>query len=250
MPPPAAAAQEAPRNSALVATRSWARLRTRSGSTTTTWVSSGITSTSSSSSSTSTGRQRLHALDRDAGGDLGGHLGELRVGLAQRGGAAAYVVGEEQLAARRCPQPLDASRSCAGRRRRRSGSPRPRRPRTPPGSGAARSAGRRRPDRRGPRTRRASRPGRPGCTPRPRAAGSTSSSSAESPRLELDRLEVAEPAHLRLQDRPDRRDDDPQPARCRPSTPGWRSRRSTASRRPTVSLRGLSRSCGSVSQLG
>ncbi len=31
---------------------------------------------------------------------------------------------------------------------------------------------------------------------------------------------------------------------------GWASRRSTASRRPTVSLRGLSRSCGSVSQLG
>jgi len=31
---------------------------------------------------------------------------------------------------------------------------------------------------------------------------------------------------------------------------GWRSRRRTASRRPTVSLRGLSRSCGSVSQLG
>ena len=46
---------DAPRNSSLVATRSWARLRTRSGSTTTTWVSSGIASTSSSSSSTRTG---------------------------------------------------------------------------------------------------------------------------------------------------------------------------------------------------
>ena len=34
------------------------------------------------------------------------------------------------------------------------------------------------------------------------------------------------------------------------SAPGWASRRSTASRRPTVSLRGLSRSCGSVSQAG
>ena len=33
-------------------------------------------------------------------------------------------------------------------------------------------------------------------------------------------------------------------------TPGCSSRRSTASRRPTVSLRGLSRSWGSVSQLG
>ena len=34
------------------------------------------------------------------------------------------------------------------------------------------------------------------------------------------------------------------------SASGWASRRSTASRRPTVSLRGLSRSCGSVSQAG
>ena len=44
-----------PRNSSLVATRSWARLRARSGSSTSTWVSSGIRSTSSSISSTSTG---------------------------------------------------------------------------------------------------------------------------------------------------------------------------------------------------
>ena len=55
VPPPAAAAQLAPRNSSLVATRSCARLRARSGSSTSTWVSSGIRSTSSSISSTSTG---------------------------------------------------------------------------------------------------------------------------------------------------------------------------------------------------
>ncbi len=50
-------------------------------------------------------RERLHALDRDPGGDLRGHLGQLRVSLAQRGGAAADVLGQQQLAARRCPQP-------------------------------------------------------------------------------------------------------------------------------------------------
>ena len=54
-PPPAAAAQEACRNSSLVATRSCARLRARSGSSTRTWVSSGIRSMSISMSSTSTG---------------------------------------------------------------------------------------------------------------------------------------------------------------------------------------------------
>ena len=53
------------------------------------------------------GRQRLHALDRDPGGDLVGQLEQLRVGLAEGGRAAAYLVGEQQLAARRRPEPLD-----------------------------------------------------------------------------------------------------------------------------------------------
>ena len=61
------------------------------------------------------------------------------------------------------------------------------------------------------------------------------------------RLELAEPGHQRLEHRADRRDDHPE--RCRPAS-GWASRRSTASRRPTVSERGESRSCGSVSQAG
>ncbi len=51
-------------------------------------------------------RERLHALDRDAGGHLVGELEQLRVRPAELGGAAAYVLGEQQLAARRRPQPL------------------------------------------------------------------------------------------------------------------------------------------------
>ena len=52
-------------------------------------------------------RQRLHALDRDAGGDLVGQLEQLRVPLAELGRTAAYVVGEQQLAAGRRPEPVD-----------------------------------------------------------------------------------------------------------------------------------------------
>ncbi len=50
------------------------------------------------------GDQRLHALGRDAVGELGEHLGEVRVGgvrLGQRPGAVLDLVGEQQLAARR-----------------------------------------------------------------------------------------------------------------------------------------------------
>ena len=103
------------------------------------------------------------------GRDLVGHLGQLRVGLAQRGRAAAYVVGEQQLAARRRPQPVDASRWCAGRRPRTSGSPRPRRPRTPPAAGARSVGGKTStmPPRTANSPRFSTRSTR--CTPRPRA---------------------------------------------------------------------------------
>ena len=43
----------------------------------------------------------------DAGGDLVGQLEQLRVRLTQRRGPAAYLVGQQQLAARRRPEPLD-----------------------------------------------------------------------------------------------------------------------------------------------
>ena len=51
--------------------------------------------------------ERLHALGRDAGGDLVGQLHELRVTLTELLGAGPHVVGEQQLAARRRPQTLD-----------------------------------------------------------------------------------------------------------------------------------------------
>ena len=114
-------------------------------------------------------RQRLHPLDRDAGRDLGRSSRPAAGGprpARRRAGVRRRSAAARGTAAPRAGRP---ARWCAGRRPRTTGSPRPRRPRTPPGSGAARSAGRRRPGRRGPRTRRASRPGRPGCTPRPRA---------------------------------------------------------------------------------
>ena len=65
------------------------------------------------------------------------------------------------------------------------------------------------------------------------------------------RLQVAEARHLRLQHRRGPGRPPPGPGRCAGSSAlGWASRRSTASRRPTVSARGDSRSCGSVSQDG
>ena len=49
-------------------------------------------------------RERLHALDRDALGELVEHLGQPGVRAGQLGGPLAHLVGEQQLAARRRPQ--------------------------------------------------------------------------------------------------------------------------------------------------
>jgi hypothetical protein len=49
------------------------------------------------------GGQRLHALDRDAFGELLGELLELRVRLAERAGPLANLGSQQQLAARRGP---------------------------------------------------------------------------------------------------------------------------------------------------
>ena len=77
----------------------------------------------------------------------------------------------------------------------------------------------------------------------------TSSRLGPAAGAQLHRLQVAEPLELRLEQRAHRRDhhaDRPPPA----VAAGCASRRSTASRRPTVSERGESRSCGRVSQDG
>jgi hypothetical protein len=52
-------------------------------------------------------RQRLHAFDGDAGRDLVGQLDQLWVLLTQLGRATADLVGEQQLATRRSPEPID-----------------------------------------------------------------------------------------------------------------------------------------------
>jgi hypothetical protein len=52
-------------------------------------------------------RQRLHALDRDPLGQLVENLGDLGVRLRKLGGPLAHVRGQQQLPARRRPQPGD-----------------------------------------------------------------------------------------------------------------------------------------------
>ena len=165
----------------------------------------------------------------------------------QRRGPLAHLVGEQQLAARRRPQPLGPLvEASAGRRRRSSAARRPRRPRTRRAPGAARSAGRRRAGRRGRRTRRASRPARPGCRRRRPGRGrrrrarrrppACSSTGTRSPRPGASGCSTLRTGATRTS--------------IAPLSPGCVRSRSTASRRPTVSARGLSRSCGSVSQAG
>ena len=50
--------------------------------------------------------QRLHALDRDAFGELGEDVGETGPGDGQLGGPRTHLIGEQQLAAGRCPHAL------------------------------------------------------------------------------------------------------------------------------------------------
>ena len=248
-PASAAVDQDAARNSSAVRTRSAARLRTRSGSQTSTWVpratrsvsscivrppmSAGISDSMPSTAMPSASLPRISissgVLDRQRGG-AGAHLA---VTAAARGTAAPTAARA-------------ARRASAGRRRRSSAARRPRRPRTPRGPGAARWAGRRRAGHRGRRTRRASRPAPRGCRRRRRARGRRRRGRPRRP----------------ASARPGRGRPGPGASGCStlrtgatstsivPFSPGWVRSRSTASRRPTVSARGLSRSCGSVSQAG
>ncbi|SCE08732.1 hypothetical protein GA0115246_110572 [Streptomyces sp. SolWspMP-sol7th] len=62
------------------------------------------------------GRERFHALDGDALGDLAEQFVQLGVLLGEHGGAAAHFLGEEEFAAGRGPQPVlgDLQRALVG----------------------------------------------------------------------------------------------------------------------------------------
>ena len=82
-------------------------VRTRSGSSTSTWVSAGIRSTSSSISSTSAGASDSMPSTAMPAAILSVSSSSCGCCSPELGGAPAYVVGEQQLAARRRPEPLD-----------------------------------------------------------------------------------------------------------------------------------------------
>ena len=115
-PPTAAVDHDASRNSRPVLIRSAARVRTFSGSQISTGVPAGRWSDSVREvGGTQQRQQRLHAVDGDALGQLGQHVGHAarhavlqhRVLGGQLGGAVADVVGEQQLAARHRDQRVD-----------------------------------------------------------------------------------------------------------------------------------------------
>ena len=248
VPPPAAAAQLAPRNSSLVATRSCARDRARSGSSTSTWVSSGIRSTSSSMSSTSTGASDsipstampaaiLSVSSTSCGCCRPSSAARLRTssvssssrhGGAQSRSTASSVrwsaTAKLRISSTSSPQ-NSTRRGCSSVGGKTSTMP-PRTANSPRFSTRstrvyAASASRRTTSSRG------------AVSPGSRATGARSPSPLTCG-WSIDRTGVTT-------------------TRNGPSVapvPGWRRRRRIASRRPTVSLRGLSRSCGSVSQLG
>ena len=103
-PPPAVAAQDAWRNSWLVATRSAARVRTRSGSQTSAIEPLGRTSSSSSISSTRTGARDSMPSTAIPSAILPSSSPSSGCASARAAARLAYVLGEQQLAAGRRPQ--------------------------------------------------------------------------------------------------------------------------------------------------
>ena len=106
-----------PGTPALVATRSAARVRTRSGSQTTAIAARGQHVDQQLHVVDQHRRQRLHALDRDALGDLAEQFAPAR-GAPRRscGGPRPHLVGQQQLAAGRRPQAVlgDLQRALVG----------------------------------------------------------------------------------------------------------------------------------------
>ena len=205
--PDAAAAQLAPRNSSLVATRSWARVRTRSGSSTSTWVSCGSRSTSISISSTSAGASdsmpstampsaSLSVISRSCGWAWPSSAARRRTSSvsssSRHGGAHSRSTlsivrwsATAKLRISSTSSPKNSTRSgCSSVGGKTSTMP----PRT---ANSPRFSTRSTREYAAPTSRR-----------------TTSSSSSSWPRHQLDRLEVGQPLDLRLQHRADRRDDD------------------------------------------
>ena len=165
-------------------------------------------------------RQRLHALDRDALGQLVQDLGQRRVLHGQRRGPLTHGRGEQQLAARRRPhraRPCSMVRWSATAKVRISSTSSPQNS-TRSGCSSVGGKTSRMPPRTANSPRLVTRSTRAYAMSVSRRA--TASSSASAPGAQLDRLEVAEALELRLEQRADRRDDDPQrpcappPARC------------------------------------
>ena len=156
--------------------------------------------------------ERLHPLDGHALGQLVGDLRELGVLLAELGRASSYVVGEQQLATGRRPEPLDPTLSaeswCAGRRRAKLRISSISSPKNSTRSGCSSVGGKTStmPPRTANSPRFSTRSTREYAAPTSRRT--TSSSSTSWPGLQLDRLEVGQPLHLRLEHGTDRRHDD------------------------------------------
>ena len=176
-------------------------------------------------------RQRLHALHRVPVGDLLGDLGQLRVLLAQLLGPGPHLVGQQQLAARRRPQPGHRLEGALVGDRERPDLLDLVAPELHP----QRVLLGRREDvddaRRGPRTRRASPPGPPGSTPRPPAVVRRRRARPRSPTDSSTGSRSARPRTWGCStERTGATTTRSGPFEA--SSPGCRSRRSTASRRP------------------
>ncbi len=247
-PPPAAAAQDASRNSSLVATRSCARLRARSGSSTSTCVRSGSRSTSSSISSVSTGARdsmpstacpsaSFSKISASSGCSSPRALARIRtssVSSSSRHGGAHSRVAAARVRWSATANDLISSTSS---------------PQNSTRSGCSSVGG-----------KTSTMPPRTANSPRfstrstrvyaaPASRRTTSSRSAWSPTDSSTGTRSARPRTCGCStERTGATTTRTGPLEG--SVPGCRRRRRTASRRPTVSLRGESRSCGNVSQAG
>ena len=248
VPPDAAAAQLASRNSSLVATRSWARVRTRSGSSTSTWLSGGSSSTSSSISSTSAGESdsipstaipcaSLSVISTSCGCALPSSAARRRTSSvsssSRHGGAQTRSTGSRVRWSATANARISSISSPKNSTRKGCSSVGGKTSTMPPRTANS--------------PRFSTRSTREYAAPASRLT--TSSSSTSCPRDSSTGSRSASPltcgcstertgATITLS------------GPLFASSPGCLIRRSTASRRPTVSLRGLSRSCGSVSQAG